>query len=252
MKRLKKIFWSVVITFVVLVVAATIVIGVFLGNIVKKGVERVGPQITRVSIKLDAVHLSLWTGSASVSGLIVGNPEGYQTPQAISAGTIAVEVKTLSVFSDKIVLRSLRMESPEITFEGGLGGNNLSKIMDNVNAAAHTAAQTDSPVSTNTTTTAQAKPSKKLEVDDILITGAKVHISLTNLDGKETTLSLPPIHLTDLGQNEDGITATELTRSVLDAVVTTTIKAVAKAGVDKGISRGANKISKELGNLLGK
>jgi uncharacterized protein involved in outer membrane biogenesis len=194
--------------------------------------------------------LSPWNGSASVRGLVVGNPEGYQTPQAISAGTIAVDLKPLSVFSDKIVLRSLHMESPEITFEGGLGGNNLSKIMDNVNAAAHTAAQTDNSVSTSTT--AQAKPSKKLEVDDILITGARVHVSLTNLGGKESTLSLPPIHLTDLGKNEDGITATELTRSVLDALVTTTIKAVAQAGVDKSISRGANKITRELGNLLGK
>jgi uncharacterized protein involved in outer membrane biogenesis len=250
MKKLKKTVWFLAIIGVVLVVAAIIVISVFLGDIVKKGVETVGPQITRVSIKLDVVHLSLWTGAASVRGLIVGNPEGYQTPQAISAGTIAVGVKPLSVFSDKIVLRSLRVESPEITFEGGLGGNNLSKIMDNVNAAAHTAAQTDNPVSTNTT--ARARPSKKFEVDDLLITGAKVHVSLTNLDGKATTLSLPPIHLTDLGQNEDGITATELTRSVLDAMVTATIKAVAQAGVDKGISKGANKISKELGNLLGK
>jgi uncharacterized protein involved in outer membrane biogenesis len=250
MKKLKKIFWGGVITFVVLVAAAILVISAFLGDIVKRGVERVGPQITKVSIKLDAVQLSPWNGSASVRGLVVGNPEGYQTPQAISAGTIAVDLKPLSVFSDKIVLRSLHMESPEITFEGGLGGNNLSKIMDNVNAAAHTAAQTDNSVSTSTT--AQAKPSKKLEVDDILITGARVHVSLTNLGGKESTLSLPPIHLTDLGKNEDGITATELTRSVLDALVTTTIKAVAQAGVDKSISRGANKITRELGNLLGK
>jgi len=250
MKKLKKIFWGVVILLVVLIITAIIVAGAFLDNIVKKGVETVGPQITKVSIKLDMVHLSLWTGSASVKGLVVGNPEGYQTPQAISAGTIAVGVNRQSVFSDKIVLRSLRIESPEITFEGGLGGNNLSKIMDNVDTAAHTAAQKGSTVSTNTTV--QAKPSKKLEVDDILITGAKVHVSLTELGGKEMTLSLPPIHLTDLGKNEDGITATELTRSVLDAIVSTTIKAVARAKVDKSIGKGADKITKEIGNLLGK
>jgi uncharacterized protein involved in outer membrane biogenesis len=262
MKRLKKIFWGVVLVLVVLAVIGIIIAGTFLGNIVKQGVETVGQKITQVSVKLDEVHLSLWTGSAEVKGLMVGNPEGYQSPQAISAGLISVGVNPLSLLSDKIVVRSLHMESPEITFEGGLGGNNLSKIMDNVNAAAKNAAQSGSPASTQAAP--QAKPSKKLEVDDFLITGAKVHVNLTELGGKETTLSLPPIHLTDLGKNADGITATELTRSVLDAIVTATVKAVSKAGISKGaqsLIKDAGKnagpgvsniITKGLGNLLGK
>ena len=258
MKTLKKIFWGAVIALVVLVIVGVIVAGIFLGDIVKQGVESLGPKITKVSVKLDEVHLSLLTGSADIKGLVVGNPVGYQTPQAISAGSIAIGVNPLSVLSDKIVVRSLHMESPEITFEGGLGGNNLSEIMDNVNAAA----KTGGPVSTKAT--ARAKSSKKLEVDDLLITGAKVHVNLANLGGKETTLSLPPIHLTDLGKNEDGITATELTRSVLDAIVTATVKAVSNANIGKSVQgliknngnhAGAgvsNIITKGLGNLLGK
>ncbi|MGB7767741.1 MAG: AsmA family protein [Verrucomicrobiia bacterium] len=262
MKKPKKILWGVVITLVVLVMVGVIVASAFLGNIVKKGVETVGPQITQVSIKLDDVHLSLWAGSATIKGLVVGNPEGYQTPQAISAGMIAVGVNPLSVLSDKIVLRSLDIESPEITFEGGLSGNNLSKILDNVNASAHAAAQT-STVSTNATV--QAKPSKKFELDDLLITGAQVHVSLTELGGKEMTLSLPPIHLTNLGKNKDGITAADLTRNILDAIVTATVKAVSDAGAHlgknaegliknagKSAGAGVNNITKGLGNLLGK
>ena len=262
MKTLKKIFWGAVIALVVLVVVGIIIAGTFLDDIVKRGVETVGPKITRVSVNLDEVHLSLWTGSAEVKGLLVGNPEGYQTPQAISAGLIAVGVNPLSVLSDKIVVRSLHVESPEITFEGGLGGNNLSKIMDNVNAAAKNAAQTGGTVSTNATT--QTKPAKKFEVDDFLITGAKVHVNLTDPVKREMTLSLPTIHLTDLGQNADGITAAELTRSVLDVIVTATVKAVSEAGINKGAEKlikaagkhmdanTSNIITKGLGNLLGK
>ena len=262
MKSLKKISWGAVIALVILVVVGIIIAGTFLDDIVKRGVETVGPKITRVSVNLDEVHLSLWTGSAAVKGLLVGNPEGYQTPQAISAGLIAVGVNPLSLLSDKIVVRSLHVESPEITFEGGLGGNNLSKIMDNVNVAAKNAAQTGGTVSTNATT--QAKASKKFEVDDFLITGAKVHVKLTNPVEREMTLSLPTIHLTDLGQNADGITAIELTRSVLDAVLTATVKAVSEAGINKGAEKlikaagknmdagTSNIITKGLGSLLGK
>ena len=246
MKKLEKIFWSVVLILVVLAIIGAIVASVFLGDIVKKGVETVGPQITRVSIKLDEVHLTLLTGSASVKGLVVGNPEGYQTPQAISAGLISVGVNPLSVLSDKIVVRSLHVESPEITFEGGLGGNNLSTILNNVTEASKNPAQT-STASTNAP--AQAKPSRKLEVDDLLITGARVHVSLTDLGGKQMTLPLPPIHLVNLGRNQEGITAPELTRSVLDAIVSATLKVVAKSSTD--IGKNAGNLLKGAGNNAG-
>ena len=223
MKKLEKIFWSVVLILAVLAIIVAVVASMFLGDIVKKGVQTVGPRITKVSVNVDEVRLTLLTGSASVKGLVVGNPEGYHTPQAISAGMISVGVNPMSVLSDKIVVRSLHVESPEITFEGGLGGNNLSKSLDNVTASARNPQQT-SAVSTNAP--AQTKPSKKLEVDDLLITGAKVHVSLTDLGGKEMTLPLPPIHLANLGKNPEGITTTELTRSVLDAIVTATLKVI--------------------------
>jgi hypothetical protein len=258
---MRKLFLSVVVILVVLIVVAVIVAGFFLGTIVKTGMETVGPKIMQVSIKVDAVNLSLLTGSARVRGLVVGNPEGYKTPQAISVGSAAVGVNPLSVFSDKIVVRSVRVEAPEITFEGGLGGNNLSKIMDNVNAIA----QNGGPASTNTTAKAGTKPAKKIEVDDFLITGAMVHVSLTGIGGKETILPLPDIHLTNLGKDNAGITATDLTRRVLGAITTATIKAVAGATTDigkgvgnlggdagKAAGQDVDKISKGIGGLFKK
>src|SRR5208283_5689184 len=145
---MRKLFLGVVVVLVVLIVVAVIVMGFFLGTIVKTGMETVGPKITQVSIKVDAVNLSLLTGSARVKGLVVGNPEGYKAPQAISVGSAAVGVNPFSVLSDKIVIRSIRVEAPEITFEGNpFSGNNLGKIMQNVNAAT----KSGGPASTNAT-----------------------------------------------------------------------------------------------------
>ena len=236
---MKKIFWSIVVILLVLVVVAAIVLGFFLNPIVIKSVETVGPKITKTSITLDAVDLSLLTGSAKVKGLVVGNPEGYKTPNAINVGTIAVGVDPFSVLSDKIVVHSLHVETPEITFEGGLGGNNLSKILDNVNATA----QGGGPVSTNAA--GQAKPSKKIEVDDLLISGAKVHVLLTELGGREMSLTLPDIHLMDLGKSGNGLTATDLTRRVLQEIVTATVKAIASNSANLG--KGAEKLIQGAG-----
>ena len=251
---MRKLFLSVVIVLLVLIVVAVIVAGFFLGTIVKTGMETVGPKITQVSIKVDAVNLSLLTGSAGVKNLIVVNPEGYKTPQAISAGSTAVDVNPLTVWSDKIVVRSVRVEAAVITFEGGLGGNNLSKIMDNVNASA----KSGGPASTNNTAKAGNEPGRKIEVDDFLITGAKVHVSLPDLGGEETTLPLPDIHLTNLGKGNAGITATDLTRRVLGAITTATIKVVASATTDigkgpgKAVGESMNKITPGIGGLFNK
>ncbi len=245
---LKKLFLSVVGVLVIVIVVAAIVVGFFLGAIVKTGMETIGPKITQVSIKVDAVKLSLLTGSAGVKGLVVGNPEGYKTPQAISVGSAAVGVNPFSILSDKIVIRSVRVEAPEITFEGNpFSGNNLSTIMKNVNAAA----KGGGPAATNTTAKTASKPGKKIEVDDFLITGAKV-----NFNG--VTLPLPDIHLTNLGKDKDGITAADLTRRVLDAITSATIKAVANTATDigkgtgKAVSESVNKITSGLGGVFKK
>jgi uncharacterized protein involved in outer membrane biogenesis len=245
---MKKIFWSIVIILLVLVIVVAIVAGFFLNPIVKKSVETIGPKITKTSVTLDSVDLSLLTGSAKIKGLVVGNPEGYKSTNAISVGTIAVGVNPFSILSDKIVVRSVVLKSPEITFEGGLGGNNLSKILDNVNGTA----QSGGPVSTNAA--GQPKPSKKIEVDDLLITGAKVHVLLAELGGKQMTLSLPEIHLTDLGKGSDGLTVTDLTRRVLQEIVTATVKAVTSntANLGKDAGKLLQGTGKTVGNSLDK
>jgi hypothetical protein len=252
---MKKLFLIVVIVLVVLIVVAVIVAGFFLGTIVKTGMETAGPKITQVSIKVDAVKLTLLTGSAQVKGLVVGNPEGYKTPQAISVGSAAVDVNPFSVLLDKIVIRSVRVKAPEITFEGNpFSGNNLSAIMKNVNAA--TKGGGSEP--TNAATKPAGQAGKKIEVDDFLITGAIVHVSLTGVSGKEMTLPLPDIHLTNLGKDNAGITAADLTRRVLDAITTATIKAVATAttdigpGAGKAAGAGMNKITPGIGGLFKK
>lgn len=259
---MKKIFLVASIAVLVLIIAGVITTAVFLDDIVKKGVETVGPQIVKVPITLSEVHIGLTTGSAKVKGLVVGNPEGYKTPYAISVGLAEVGVNPFSVLSDKIVIRSIHVKSPEITFEGNpFGKNNLGAIMENVNSIA----KSGGPVTTNTINKTDAKPAQKMQVDDFLITGAKVHVSLTGMVSKEMTLPLPDIHLTNLGRGGDGLTPTDLTRAVMSAITSATIKAVASAatdagkglgslGMDAGKSAGTNvdKITKGIRGLFGK
>src|SRR6185436_2752949 len=164
---MKKLLTRLLIALVVVFILVVVALGLFLDGAIKKGVETLGPQIAKVDIKLDSVSLSLLSGSAKIKGLVVGNPEGYKTPNAISVGSTSVSVSPGSLLSDKIVVKSIRVEAPEITFEGGIGGNNLNKIRDNVNATIGGEGKTTS----KEPATKEKKAAKKHQVNDFLITG---------------------------------------------------------------------------------
>jgi hypothetical protein len=255
---MKTSFWVLGIVLALLIIIV-VGVGVYLGPIIKIGMEQIGPKVTQVTIKVGSVDVGLLTGSASIKGLQVGNPQGYSAAQAISVGTIAVKLDPLSITSSKIVVQSIHVESPEITFEGGLSRNNLTKIQDNVNSVT----QSGSPASTNTAAGTSSKPAPKIEVDDFLITGAKVHLDLTGIGNKD--ISLPDIHLTNLGKDSDGLTPAELTSAVMGAVSSDTISTVTNTlmGLGKSVKSlgqtavntvgtSVSKITGSLGGLLGK
>src|SRR5262249_50906094 len=163
----------------------------------------------KVDIKLEAVSLSLLSGGGKVKGLVIGNPEGFKTKNAIQVGKASLALKPGSLLSEKIVIKSVNVEAPEITFEGSLKGNNLSEILENIEAVA--GGEKDSSKS------GEKKPQtsqKKIEVDDFSITGGKINLSMTMLGGKSATVPLPDIHLQNLGTGSGGITPTELVRKV--------------------------------------
>lgn len=233
---MKKLLIRIGIVLAVLLVVAVLAVGLFLDGAVKKGVETYGPEFTKVSVKLDGVNLSVLSGSGSIKGLLVGNPEGFATPHAIKVDKASLSLSPGSVLSDKIVIKSIRIEGPEINYETGLtGGDNLHKILDNVTEA------TGGP----STNTASGKPAKKLQVDDFVITGAKVKVSVKGTGGAAAPIILPDIHLTNLGQGPEGITPGELTKKIISQVSADVAKSAASVVADLG--KGAVKAVGEAG-----
>ena len=247
---MKKKLLIVATVLAVILILAVVVVGMSLGKIIKTGVETVGPKITKTEMKLDSANLSLLGGSGTLKGFVLGNPEGFKTPSAIKAGTVSVGVRPGSLFADKVHVMHVRVEGPEITFEGTLGkANNLSKIMENVEAATGGAEPGEKPA--GKPSAESDAPAKKLQVDEFTITGARVHLSMTMFGGKAVTMPLPDIRLKDLGTGPEGITAGELTKKVLKSVTVETFKAVEKAVVDFG-KNAAGAVTKGATDVLDK
>jgi len=181
-----------------------------LNSIVKRGVETKGPAITKVDVKLASVNLSPFSGQGQLTGLVIGNPPGFGSEPALKVGAVKVALKPSSVFSDTILIDHIYVEMPEINLEGNLKGSNLSKILDNIQSSTPSDPGLPGP---------EKDASKKMQIQDLRITGGKIIVNMSALGLKTKTASLPEIHLTELGKDSGGITARELSQKVAKLIL---------------------------------
>jgi len=160
-----------------------------------------------------------------------------------------VGVEPRSVLSDRIHITHVLVEAPQITFEGSPNNNNLKKILENVQALTGGAGGTTNQAATGS--------SKKIQLDDFVLRDAKVLVNSPLTLGQSLTVTLPEIHLTDIGKGPEGATPAEVTQKILQEVEVTTLAAVTKAASDLGKGatervKDAGKAASALKGLLGK
>ncbi|MBX3733673.1 MAG: hypothetical protein KF791_13895 [Verrucomicrobiae bacterium] len=211
---------------------------------VAAGIRTYGPRITKTSVNVDSVKLSR-DGTGTIRGLVVGNPAPYQEPFAIRLGQGTVSLDPASLTSGKVVVRSLVLESPEIQFEGGIQDNNLKQLLANMNSGSDAPGSDPSASDTGS--------SKRLQVDEVAVNNARVHLKLTGvaaIAGSGTSVTIPNIRLTGLGTGPEGITPAALSKAVLSEVVRQVGPAVAsKLG---GLQPGALDALRDSGDALKK
>ncbi|OYW74315.1 MAG: hypothetical protein B7Z37_18285, partial [Verrucomicrobia bacterium 12-59-8] len=191
-----------------------------LGNLVKFGIEQGTPPVVQTSVTVQHVNLSPFSGTGVIEGFQIGNPKGFTGPYAVRIGRAEVAVDTKSVSGDKVVIQHIHITDPEINLEAGLGGTNLKHIADNAKSfvSQQTAAAPGNSAPSAAAAPADSKPQKsvKLQVNELLITGAKLSASVAGIvPGADAKVTLPDIRLTNLGSGGAGITPAELTSMVL-------------------------------------
>src|SRR5438034_8309344 len=102
---MKKIIFRLLIALVILLVLAVVAVGFFIDGAVKREVETLGPQYTKVDVKLKAVKLSLFSGTGKFTKFVLGNPQGFKSPFAISMDTASLSLSPGSIFATKVVVK---------------------------------------------------------------------------------------------------------------------------------------------------
>ena len=201
-------------------VAAILVIGVIIvvvglsniGPMIKKAVNTYGPTITKTDVKLDDVGVSLLSAEASLKGFLLGNPKGFQSPQAIKVGSISVNVDEKSLTQDTIVIDRIEVIKPEITYEKIKGTDNFQTILANVKKSVGAEGKSEKSKEQG------SESGKKLVINNFIVKGGQVNLAMELLGGKVVSSSLPDIHLKDLGKKEGGASPAETFEKIFKAL----------------------------------
>lgn len=186
--KFTKIFGSIVILILLLILFVGILITLFGDRALKSGIEKGGTYALKVPVNLEDVKLSILGGSLALDNLEIDNPEGYQHPQFLKMGHAYTELNTGSLLSDTIEIEKIQLDEIELVIEQKGLTNNLQQILSALPKSE------DEPEDDN-------KPGKNLLIKELIVSKVSVKVKLLPVPGKIDTipLELAPIHMTDLG-----------------------------------------------------
>jgi len=225
-----------------LLVIVVIIVGIALygasqsGKLIRDAVTAYAPKATGAEVTLDKVNVSLLGGHAGLSGLTVGNPKGFKSDYAFKVGNMDVKIDMDSLLGDVIHVREIRIDGADLIYEIGSRGNNISRIQKNIENYSKNLGL-DASKSDNTA---------KFIVDNVYITGTKVKLASDLLGGKGVGLTLPDIHLKNIGTEKKAATAGEVGSKIFGAVNKGLGKIVTKDMIGKGLKG----VTKKLGDIF--
>jgi len=205
--------------------------------LLKRAIERYGPELTGVSVKVRSVKLEPIDGRGSISGVEVGNPRGFSAPHSVTLGEIRLALDPGTITSDVVHVREISLEAPSITYERGVQGDNLGAIQKHIESRVPKSKGGEGAAK-------EPGPERKFIIDDLRVRDAKVNY------GGVASAGLPDMHLRDLGKKTGGATAAEITREVWGELQRVAI-ARAPAAIE-GLKDKAKGATERLRGLLNK
>ncbi len=218
MKILK---WLVAV--VVVLVGVVLVSLVFWGgHVIKHGVNAIGPQVLGVPVRLESARFYPWRGHVSLTGMTVGNPEGFHTESLFDLQHLEIDLNVKSLFTDTIIIERILIDAPQITLEAGVRGTNLGALLDQLESAI----DSDEPEAKEAPE--EEDVGKTVIIKELILADARAQVSATAMRGRVVPVQLGAMTLNDLGGEDRSIT--QIVTEVLKAVAGAVGNAVVGAG----------------------
>lgn len=212
--------------------ALAIIIGAFFffvannaGALVETAIEEAGPQYLGVTVDVEEIDLSFTEGFAEVRGVVVGNPVGFDGPYSVKVARTLVELDPEGISSEIIRIKRIAVDGADVAVIAKGLETNLQAIADR--AAASDSGAPERP-------TAGERPvgeEIRVIVERLDFTNASASLKSNLL--AETTIAIPDVHLTNVGEGDNGATMAEVAAQLLTPIVSAISRELATSkGVD--------------------
>lgn len=186
----------------VLLVAGILLVWNQLGNIIRTGLEDLGPGYLGAAVQVEDVDISLISGTAAIKNFRIGAPEGFTADPVFSVADVSLKMDVWGLLSDTVSIQDITIDSPAIAYEIRRSGTNLSALQNNLAEALG----------------APAEDQKSVIIDDLYINNARVRVAGVVLqEGLET--GLPDIHMEDIGREEGGTSLPAVANRIFRALI---------------------------------
>jgi hypothetical protein len=179
-----------------------------LNRVVKAGIERGGGIVLGVPVTVEDVDVSLFSGRAELTNLVMGSPEGYESEQMLKLERCYLEMKFRSLLSDEIVIDTVELEKPDIMYEfGGEHGSNWKTLMARLQRADEEEAK------------------RPVRIGKVVVNGTRVRVSgggilTNNWLVRNRALPLPRLEVSEFSTGADNtLTIAEALTSLLRNLV---------------------------------
>ena len=243
---MKKVFSIGILFVLILAIGLYFTLQYFLGGIVKKGVNTYAPRITQTKVELQDAKLSAFTGVGELTGLRVGNPQGWSPADAFRLGRVRLDMEPFTVLKDHIVINELIIDQPEFLYETRLVASNIGDLLKNIEQSM---GGRDAEAKTK-----DGKPIK-LVVKKLVLKDGRVTVGAA---GTALPLPLPEINMVDIGVAEGGVTPAQLAFAVMKNVTANVVAAATQAiaqgglgGLTDKLTTGSNSETAEQAKAVG-
>ncbi len=197
-----------------LVVAAVVYFGLSnLGPIIKQAVNTYGPAITQTEVRLGGAGVSLLSGEVKLKDFLVGNPRGFESPQAVKADRIYLDVDENTLTGSPVVINAIEILAPEITYEKTARDDNLNALLRTVEKQTRRAPSGGGE--TDAGNGADADGGTKLLIRYLAIKDARVTLTAAALAGQTVAAELPFIEMKNVGGQKNGVAPEEACQLIL-------------------------------------
>ncbi|MYC26491.1 MAG: hypothetical protein F4X63_00640 [Nitrospira sp. SB0662_bin_26] len=244
---------KVFVRFLVLVgligLLALMFVSLSLNALVKGGIETMGPRILGVPVTVEDVDVTLLSGTrmhAGLTGLVVNNPEGYETAFAVSLPEIRIQVDWNSLLTDTVIVEEVLIVKPAVTFEWSLRGSNLDTIHENVKRNTGSGSDDDDQEKDARPEESQ-ESDKSVHVKKVTVKDAIINVSFVGGQDEVTQVSLPDLDLRDIGNPSGGTTFSQASAVIFEQIYEAIDKAVMKPGIL--LPQGVEQLGKSIGKM---